>query len=176
MTVGIPSSGKTTLREKMLKTNPNLCILSADDIRERMLNSKHTKNHDSRNIEKFVWEEMKDKRDYCINEGFDIFFDATNVNESQRKEFLIPTKQANYTSKAIILNVDPEVAFLRQKDRERKVPKSVMYRMYYDMEIPTKKEFDSIQFINKFASRKECDELKGYWIEKKERCKISRLI
>jgi len=176
MTIGIPSSGKSTIRQKEIHKNPNICILSSDDIRKRMLNYDKTGIAFDQDIEEYVWNEMNDKFNYCIEKKKHIFFDATNVEQERRTPFIDKAKINKYQTKALLINIDPEIAFLRQRKRERKVPKSVMYRMYYDMQKPTLQEFNIIQKIDRFANKKECIELKGKWIKNKKRCQISRLI
>lgn len=174
MTIGIPSSGKTTIREKMLKTNPNLCVVSADDIRFKMLDFEHTGRDFDPTIEPLVQERVRERFEECLSEGRDIFFDATNVTRQRREPFVKKAKEHGYQTNAIVLHIDPEVAYLRQKRRGRVVPKSVIYQMHYSMEPPKKGEFDRVKKIYKWATRSECNDLKGSWNGK--RCKICRLV
>jgi len=163
--IGIPSSGKSTVRNQIKKQYSELCVISPDEIRERMLNVSVTKKSYDPSIESYVWTEAKDKLEYCIEEKKHIFFDATNIKKALRNQFISKAKESGYTTKGIYLNIDPTLALFRQKNRERKVPEDVIYNMYYTMEKPTKDEFDILEIINKNAEKNECLKLNGTWDE-----------
>lgn len=77
--IGISGSGKSYIYNKDYKD----CVqISPDLIREELTGdiSNQSKN-------KEVFQLAFERVDYCLNNGKDVFFDATNVNKSQRKNF-----------------------------------------------------------------------------------------
>lgn len=174
MTIGIPSSGKTTLREKYVKNYPNLCVISPDEIRFKLLDYKNTGIAFDPLREREVWNKVYDDLRACAKQKRPIFFDATNVNRLSRKDTINILNGTGYNKIAIRIHIEPELAIHRQKKRERKVPDSVIFSKHYEIEEPTKEEFDKIIHIRNYASMSECNELKGTW--QNGRCKIWKII
>ncbi|MFA5731317.1 MAG: AAA family ATPase [Acidithiobacillus sp.] len=181
MPIGIPSSGKSTIRTQILKKYPKLCVISPDEIRFQLLDYEHTKKDFDPEIEPQVWAKAKLQLNQCIENTQDIFFDATNVDKKGRTD-LLHQLSPNYIKKAIYIQIEPELAILRQKKRERQVPEKIIYDKYNNLQLPTLDEFDSIDIVSQQASKQECEDLNiqfkekltSIFDDKKKQCKICK--
>lgn len=176
MPIGVPSSGKSTIRAERINASPNLCIISPDDIRFRILDFEHTKRDFDPAIEPQVWQEAFSRMGTCLEAKRDIFFDATNILRENRRSILDKARVSGYRTNAIWIQIDPELAYFRQTKRNRIVPRSVIYRMNYELEPPTHDEFHTIDVVKQWATRDECKSLHGSWHPKLQHCRMSRLI
>lgn len=89
MPIGISGSGKSTYREKLISKNPNIKVVSPDDIRKSFGDvSDQTKNLEVFNIANHQL------RDY-ISSGNVVYYDATNLTERSRKQSLQICKETN---------------------------------------------------------------------------------
>ena len=126
--VGVPGSGKSTYAESL-----GLKIISSDAIRERdyahLTNSElHTPQVNKEVFEK-AWNEMKE-----CNTSF--VFDATNLNRKKRINLYRYLKALGYLVEINIV-IEPLSVILKQnKMRKRRVPVSVIKKMYASMQPP----------------------------------------
>jgi len=124
--VGIPGSGKSTC----INTHKSQCIIvSPDNIRKELFNDITDQTH---NIE--VWAEAKVRTTKYLNEGISVVLDATNVNTTNRRNFLQGLPPCKL--QAILFKTDPDQCWKRikkdidsGKDRSN-VPEEIIYRMY----------------------------------------------
>lgn len=143
--VGIPGSGKSTLREEYKRNYPGLCVISPDDIRMEMLDFERTGISFDQKIEDDVWKRSFDELDACIAAGRNIYFDATNLTINVRRLIIERVDKEIYTVIAIYLDIDPDVAISRIKARKRKVPLERIIKMDEMIEKPTTCEgFDTV--------------------------------
>ena len=141
--VGIPCSGKSTYAEK-LKTIPywsNSVILSTDNYIEKVAQEHNTTYREifdecideaTRQLE-LAFIEAKDK-------GKNLIWDQTNISRKTRKKKLSKLPSL-YARGVIYFDVTLEEALRRNENREGKyIPKSVLKRMYHQLEVPTLEE------------------------------------
>lgn len=119
--IGISGSGKSYIYNKDYKD----CVqVSPDLIREELTGdiSNQTKN-------KEVFKLAFDRVDEYLNKGQDVFFDATNVNKSQRKNFTDKYIGTDVEVIYVILPADIDLSWKRiRKDiREGKNRSDVPY-------------------------------------------------
>jgi predicted kinase len=150
--VGIPCSGKSTYAEK-LKTIPywsNAVILSTDNYIEKVAQEHNTTYSEifedciseaTRQLE-LALIEAKDK-------GKNIIYDQTNLSVKARKKKLSKLPSL-YARGVIYFDITLEEALRRNENREGKyIPKSVLKRMYHQLEVPTLEEgFDYYEKID----------------------------
>ena len=119
--IGISGSGKSYIYNKDYKD----CVqVSPDLIREELTGdiSNQSKNKE---VFKLAFERV----DECLNKGLDVFFDATNVNKSQRKSFTDKYKDTDVEVIFVILpaNIDLSWERIRADIKDKKNRSDVPY-------------------------------------------------
>ena len=119
--IGISGSGKSYIYNKEYKD----CVqVSPDLIREELTGdiSNQSKNKE---VFKLAFERV----DECLNKGLDVFFDATNVNKSQRKSFTDKYKDTDVEVIFVILpaNIDLSWERIRADIKNKKNRSDVPY-------------------------------------------------
>ena len=138
MLVGIPASGKTTVANRLVKSDGFLKV-SSDDLREDLFGDV---NCQDRNVELF--QEAHKRIINLLKEGKSVVFDATNLNSKKRKA-LISQLPKGVLKTCIFCSVSIDESIERDSKRDRVVGKGVISRMYRRAQIPMYKEnWDSI--------------------------------
>lgn len=119
--IGISGSGKSYIYNKDYKD----CIqVSPDLIREELTGdiSNQSRNKD-------VFRIAFERVDEYLNKGQDVFFDATNVNKSQRKNFTDKYKGTDVEVVYVVLPADIDLSWkrIRADIREKKNRSDVPY-------------------------------------------------
>lgn len=139
--IGLPGVGKTEYAKSFEKEGFVVC--SSDDMRERLFGDINDQGHNNE-VFKAVHEEIR----YYLKAGYDVIFDACNINSKKRRRFLNSIKDIECTKEAHILVAPYEVILEQNKNRERVVPKKCIQRMYKAWETPALWEgFDDIKLI-----------------------------
>ena len=142
VTVGLPSSGKTSWVDDFIGENQGQAIdvISSDKIREEVFNDIEDQNHNSE-----VFDLMKRRTKESLSQGHIAIYEATNISSKRRRALL---KELNkYYDKAICLFKYKRLIACQidNEKRDREVPSDVIDRMYRNFEIPHKSEgFDEI--------------------------------
>ena len=142
VTVGLPSSGKTSWVDDFIGENQGKAIdvISSDKIREEVFNDIEDQNHNSE-----VFDLMKRRTKESLSQGHIAIYEATNISSKRRRALL---KELNkYYDKAICLFKYKRLSACQidNEERDREVPSDVIDRMYRNFEIPHKNEgFDEI--------------------------------
>ena len=142
VTVGLPSSGKTSWVDDFIGENQGKAIdvISSDKIREEVFNDIEDQNHNSE-----VFDLMKRRTKESLSQGHIAIYEATNISSKRRRALL---KELNkYYDKAICLFKYKRLTACQidNEKRDREVPSDVIDRMYRNFEIPHKNEgFDEI--------------------------------
>ena len=142
VTVGLPSSGKTSWVDDFIGENQGQAIdvISSDRIREEIFNDIEDQNHNSE-----VFDLMKRRTKESLSQGHIAIYEATNISSKRRRALL---KELNkYYDKAICLFKYKRLTACQidNEKRDREVPSDVIDRMYRNFEIPHKSEgFDEI--------------------------------
>jgi len=130
--VGIPASGKSTLRKTRYW---DYLIISPDDIRKNVFGVEYDAE-----IEKDVWEIVFNLlRSNTMKKG-NIFFDATSISKWTRKKIIKAVDRRKYNIVAHYMPIKLSSAIDRNGRRKRKVPVEVIRRMADRLEPPSKEE------------------------------------
>lgn len=137
---GLPGSGKTTFRRKLVNACSWLSSICPDDIRAEISDI----NDQSRNKE--VFGIAYSRLDLYGSEGRDIIWDATNLRRSYREDIAKRPSVKGYTVIEIMFNVDVDTALKRNNERDRKVREEVIRRM--DATDPNEKNLELDDFYD----------------------------
>ena len=142
VTVGLPSSGKTSWVDDFIGENQGKAIdvISSDKIREEVFNDIEDQNHNSE-----VFDLMKRRTKESLSQGHVAIYEATNISSKRRRALL--NELNKYYDKAICLFKYKRLSACQidNEKRDREVPSNVIDRMYRNFEIPHKNEgFDEI--------------------------------
>ena len=143
---GIPGSGKSTFCDEYKRVHPYLKVVSRDEIRFSMVKE----NEEYFSKEDKVLEEFHRRIDEFLKEGYDVIADATHLSKKARAEMLELHKIDGIETKIFWKDIDLATALARNDTREgrAKVPRSVIRRMFYQMDKPSIEEgFDKIIMI-----------------------------
>lgn len=139
---GLPGSGKSTLAAD-LDASENAVTICPDQIRKELTGSEEDQ---SRNRDVFVTAYKRAKE--ALQSGKSVIFDATNTSVFARERLLSELSGCYAKVVAYAKYVPLGTCLERNAKRERKVPESVIRRMYYQYEIPSPAEgFSEIHII-----------------------------
>jgi len=121
---GLQASGKSTF----LKNVPEHMIVSSDQIRASITGFRNSVDQNgvmtkylSDDSDIAVFSIIKTIIEEKCRLGLTVFFDATNINDINRREFVNIAKKHNMKSEILILNTTLEQAILNNKNREDRV-------------------------------------------------------
>lgn len=151
MMIGLPSSGKSTVAERLSKTL-NAKIFSSDNYRQYYLGDENDQTQNAK-IFDLLHRDMKK----WLSDGNSAIFDATNVSMKDRSRCLsnIPNNK-DIVKIAYVVNTPIEECIKRDKDRERTVGKAVISKFEYRFQFPQFFEgFDGImlEYDNKYNKK-----------------------
>jgi putative nucleotidyltransferase with HDIG domain len=129
MLVGVPSSGKTTwaLEHEDEKT----IVLSSDALREELFGDvQHQDDND------VIFNTLNKRTKECLKKGYNVIYDATNINSKKRMGLLSQLRGLNIIRKCIIFAVPIELCKDYNRKRDKKVPTSVISKMFKNFQIP----------------------------------------
>ena len=154
MLVGIPGSGKSTFRESY--ASPDDMIISFDDLKEKVF-GPHGAHEDKGKEFNGDYEAAARKYHSLFNKSVSVMFDemrrsdknvildATSLTEAHRHRLLKDHGDLFDEKVAVWIDTPLDVCLERNKARSRVVPEDVIYRMNFDLEIPSLKEgFDAV--------------------------------
>lgn len=140
MLVGLPGSGKSTFRERLVEQG-EVVVISSDDIIEREC-AKVGKTY-SEGFSDFVGvasKEMQEIFHAAIKEGKPIIWDQTNLSPKKRKGTLSQVPSM-YNKICLVIEVPNDIRQERLKNRPGKViPKHVDESMMANFVMPTSDE------------------------------------
>ena len=130
MMVGLVSSGKSYKAEQLAKEY-DATVFSSDKLREELYGDVNDQSH---NQELFV--ELHRHIKECLRSGKSAIFDATNISYKRRMAFLKELKNIPCEKICVLMATPYEECLKRNAERERKVPESVIKRMYMNFNVP----------------------------------------
>lgn len=149
MLVGLPGSGKSTKAKKWAEEwtgGGEIVIVSSDSIREELWGDESIQKEPTK-----VFEVAHSRIRKYLEEGYDVIFDATNLNAKRRIALLhqIDSWGIDCGKGCAVIGATIEECINRQSGRDRKVPAEVIWRMARSFQIPLKSEgWDIITFHN----------------------------
>lgn len=143
---GIPGSGKSTLRNKIIKDNPSIKYVSRDEIRFSLVKENEEYFSKEKEVIKIFYETISK----LLKDGYDVIADATHGSVSERKDLL--THVFGYDKVyAFILDTPSSICLKHnelRKGTRAYVPREVIRRMSNQFIYPDFSEgFDGISFI-----------------------------
>lgn len=140
---GAPGSGKSTYAEYLLKTLPDLCLISPDLIRAEFGDvTDQSKNGLIFNT--FVPARMVGAK----VSGQNILIDATSVSRDRRASLIAQAKKLEYSVEIHVMDTPIEVCKARNAQRKRRVHEHVIDRMFAQFQKPTLHEgFNKIVYV-----------------------------
>jgi predicted kinase len=151
MLVGIPCSGKSTYVNKLKKIPywENAVVLSTDAYIEKVAQEHNTTYSE-------IFEDCIDEATRQLelafimakDKGKNIIYDQTNLSRKTRKKKLAKLPSL-YARGVVYFEISLEEALRRNENREGKyIPKSVLKRMWHQLEVPTLEEgFDYVEKV-----------------------------
>lgn len=148
MMVGLPGSGKSKFARKYSEESGAIYI-SSDELRIELFGDVN--NQDNNDV---IFEEMRVRTVMLLKKGYDVVYDATNINSKRRRGFLNALPR-DVVKRCVYMNTSYEDCIVHDALRERIVGEDVINRMYKSLQIPMYHEgFDSICIINEDVGSK----------------------
>lgn len=160
MLIGLPNSGKSTLREKLLAKNPNTTVLSRDDLlevfykdkvgTEATYNEMYRYIHDDKEVLKEFEALFESKIQEASRKDEDVIIDMTMLSLSTRRKMIL--KFPNHKKEAIVVMTDNNTLFTRNIERYKTTKKFistvVITNMMTSFTYPILEEgFDKIELV-----------------------------
>jgi predicted kinase len=110
MTVGLPLSGKSTLRRRVMASNPGITLICADQLRFQIYNNRFYSKG-----ENLVWAIREHMLESLMMNANYIFIDETNTTIKRRTKIIKLAKSYNYKVYALCLDTTEEECIIRAK-------------------------------------------------------------
>ena len=147
---GISGAGKSTWANTCAAVHDNYVVVSSDAIRKELYGDESVQKN-PKEVFNIAYIRIKN----CLELGYDVIFDATNLKARDRKNFLkwmdenVEEEVWRHTHKEIMVFECPlKNAIMHQQFRTRQVPSFVVERQYKQFERPTEEEgWDRILYM-----------------------------
>lgn len=145
---GVPGAGKSTWLANNISNNTNSVIVSRDAIRFSLLKEGEDYFAHEKEVVKIFFQNINN----ALNQGKDVYVDATHLNWKSRKKLIDAIKVSNIKVNAIYFDIPLEVCFKQNNFRSGRacVPNSVIEKMFMDLTDPAADpyHYNSIKYIN----------------------------
>lgn len=144
--VGLPGCGKSYYANKC-QNSKKTKIVSSDSIRKELYGKEEEQGDSSK-----VFKIMYNRTLNYLKDGFNVIYDATNINMKKRYNLIHSLKDSlrnkQITYKCLVWAAPYGYCLDQNNKRERKVPEEVIQRMYYSFEFPLVGEgWDKIKIV-----------------------------
>lgn len=142
MMCGIAASGKSTYASKIAEETGAI-IFSSDELRKEMFGDVNNQSNNQK-----LFQELHKRIKDCLKSGNSAIYDATNLSSKRRRAFVNELKNIPCKKECIIMATPYELCIENNAKRERKVPESVIDKMYRSWQTPYIFEgFDSVNAV-----------------------------
>lgn len=131
MLVGLVGSGKSVYAKKLSNSYNNSIIIESDAYRKKNYGDESAQGDNNK-----LFEEIHNDILENLSVGSNVIFDATNLSRKNRLSLLNKLPK-DVTKECIIVATQYEKCLEQNQNRERKVPKEVIDRMWKSFQIPT---------------------------------------
>ena len=140
--VGVAGAGKTSVAMRYALTHSAI-IYSSDDIRGEIYGDENCQKNPGR-----VFDILHQRVTKALSEGFDVVYDATNLNCKRRMGFLKSIAHIDCKKTCVVVVTTPEDIEERMKLRDRKVPMEVVHKQMCQFQCPNYYEgWDDIKIV-----------------------------
>ncbi|MBR8833626.1 MAG: AAA family ATPase [Stigonema ocellatum SAG 48.90 = DSM 106950] len=132
--IGLPGSGKSTWAKQLLAEYPQMHLISTDAIREKLFGNEAIQGSWI-----LIWQEIQRQfqqaslfqRNNTHTSGCAAIYDATNAQRRHRREIICLGREMGFTDiTGIWIDTPVWLCLARNKQRERRVPEDVIFRMH----------------------------------------------
>lgn len=160
--VGAPGSGKSTIAKTLVKNLDKTVIVSSDEIRKELFGDLIQGNASE------VFKVCHDRILFCVKNGYNVIFDATNISRKKRTAFYRKMKKYAFVENYFVLEpLEKILEQNRQREGLERVPEDVIKRMYMSMD-PPRVTVDCDSFVVHGNIKEFTDEIKENIQEKHE--------
>jgi len=138
--VGAPASGKTTWSQQFCQEHPEFVYISSDGLRGTIGLSESDQS-----VSREVFLTMFIMERYFLRNGKSAIIDATNVRESNRREFIQIAVEEEAEIRFRIFKAKLETLKERNLKRDKVVPEDVIEKMYKNFTMPRKEEMNGYE-------------------------------
>lgn len=141
--IGIPGSGKTEMANK-LAAQYGAAVFSSDNIRKELIGSESDQTVNDK-----VFKTMFKRTCATLNDGVSVIHDATNLSYKRRR-VLLEQLSAHYNIQkiAVVMATPIKMCIDRKTQRDRMVPKDVIWSMVKSFYMPDWYEgWDNIHIV-----------------------------
>ena len=146
LTIGAPSSGKSTWGEQFAKDN-SYTYLSSDRNRARV-----GRGEDDQRASAAAFALLKEEMGAALDRGENVLVDACFTSKKARRDFVNIARGRGVKLKAVTFELNKKILLERNAKRAsdggRNVPEWVIQKMLNNYEQPTIGEFDEIMIIS----------------------------
>lgn len=155
MMCGIPGSGKSYYANEIKEKYNNVEIFSSDAIRKELFGDENCQKDGA-----LVFATLHERIKKRLENGGNCIYDACNINYKYRMEFLMEIEAYNPYKMCFVVCEPYEVCLKQNNSRERKVPESVIERMYKNFYIPQHFEgWDKIFIVRRTKEKRTYKDL-----------------
>lgn len=152
MLIGVPGSGKTTVRRKIMSRYPDrkFEILSSDDIVEKYCHEEGvTYSEGFQTFIKPATKKLNENQRFFIKEKNNIIWDQTNLFVKSRRKKLLQFPKEYYKIATVVQTSDDNI-WKRQNERHkvgRSIPNKILLDMLENWQMPDtiNEDFDLIE-------------------------------
>lgn len=130
MMMGLPGSGKST-KAKQIAEKEDAIIISSDAIRKELYGNEEIQGDNNK-----VFNIMLKRTIEYLSAGKNVVYDATNLKRKNRNHVLEAVSRCCFHKYIIIMATPFEECLKRNRERERKAPESVIWRMRKSFQFP----------------------------------------
>lgn len=149
--VGLSGSGKSAIAQQ-LEEDENAITVSSDAIRKHLFGDESIQG-DNNKVFGIAHNDIVD----ALNRGWNVIFDATNLNRKNRRNILNKIPK-DVEKKCIIVATDYDTCLERNNNRDRHVLEEVIKRQRESFQIPSYQEgWDKIEILFNDYDKKKYD-------------------
>lgn len=139
MLTGPAGCGKTTMREKILRTNPETIVLSTDDFIQKYADQNgKTYNKVFKDVYSDAQEALNSKANFALQNNLPVLWDQTNLTRISRKAKLTPFIKAGYIIYGVGFQYLTLDLLLARNTRPGKhIPSDVLELMFAQYQLPS---------------------------------------
>lgn len=134
--VGLSKSGKTKIAKRIADTTPNSCVISLEDMKDRLIQSKPEKEVTDEEIFNEFYHSIVEN----VKEGHTVIVDAPNITIEDRKKILDLIKDFDIYKSCMLILRSMKDCKKENEISENPVPKGTILKQYKEFQVPFMEE------------------------------------